>query len=112
MELIRFKPTEQLTDKLEKVSQIWYGDVLFGFKFIKSRYHAEDRVWYRLICALDTIEKCEKKFGYGWKIADCGYEIYPEDGNLSLQQIESELLPEVIRFIIEQEGYDGLKPQS
>lgn len=111
MKMIRFKPTGSLTDKLEKVSQIWYGDVLVGFKFTRSRYQAEDRVWYRLICALDTIEKCEAKFGYGWKLADCGFEIYPEDGKLSIPQIESELIPEAIQFIIEQEGYDGLKPQ-
>lgn len=104
MTAIQFKQTDNLTDRIEKVTEIYYNDVFVGFKFVKTHILKEDRVWYRLICSLDTIEKCEKKFGYGWMLADCGFEIYPEDGQLTIEQIEEELLPEVVQFIIEQEN--------
>lgn len=104
MAKVQFKPIDNLTNRIEKVTEIYYNDALAGFKFVKSRLLKNDRVWYRLICSLDTIDKCEEIFGYGWMLADCGFEIYPEDGELTIQQIEEELIPEVIQFIIEQEN--------
>lgn len=101
--MIEFRKTDRFCEyrnmHFADITEIYYNGWCVGGKFY-DKWRKDGPVWYILECDVDFIHECEKKFGYGWFLEDRGYAIYPEDGSLTIEQIEQELIPKVCLFIM------------
>lgn len=99
--MIEFRKTDKFVEyrnwHFADIVEIYYDNILVGAKYIDNC--KKNPVWYRIFATLTEIEQCESKFGYGWFLDDCAYYIDPADGNLTLEQIENELIPNVCKWI-------------
>lgn len=101
--MIEYKKTDRFCEyrnmHFADITEIYYNGWCVGGKFY-DKWRTAGQIWYILECDVDFIPECEKKFGYGWFLEDRGYVICPEDGSLSVEQIEQELIPQVCLFIL------------